>query len=96
MSPAALPAEDGQQRDYPAYAAAFFPDCILAVAAISQDNDMLTGFSNYGQVVRIAAPVSLCFQQPLVDCRCVKLRAFPKAVGDGKRTQSSMAACVWC
>lgn len=53
-----LPAEDGQQHDYPAYAAAFFPDCILAVAAIGQDNDKLTDFSNYGQLVRIAAPVS--------------------------------------
>ncbi|WIA38422.1 hypothetical protein OEZ86_001748 [Tetradesmus obliquus] len=52
----ANPYEDGQQHDYPAYAAAFFPDCILAVAAIGQDNDKLTDFSNYGQLVRIAAP----------------------------------------
>jgi hypothetical protein len=51
-------AEDNQYRDYPAWAASFFPDCILAVAALSPDNDQLTGFSNFGQVVRIAAPVS--------------------------------------
>jgi hypothetical protein len=51
-------AEDNRYRDYPAWAASFFPDCILAVAAISSDNDKLTDFSNFGQVVRIAAPVS--------------------------------------
>jgi hypothetical protein len=53
-----MAAEDGQHRDYPAWAASFFPDCILAVAALSPDDDKLTDFSNYGQVVRIAAPVS--------------------------------------
>ncbi|KAF6256607.1 hypothetical protein COO60DRAFT_1657259 [Scenedesmus sp. NREL 46B-D3] len=52
----AINCQDGRQRDYPAYAAAYYPDCILAVAAIGQDNDQLTEFSNYGQLVRIAAP----------------------------------------
>jgi hypothetical protein len=51
-------AEDNRYRDYPAWAASFFPDCILAVAALSPDNNKLTDFSNFGQVVRIAAPVS--------------------------------------
>jgi subtilisin family serine protease len=51
-------AEDGLYYDFPQYTATFQPDCIMAVAALSPNDDTLTDFSNWGQSVRIAAPVS--------------------------------------
>ena len=40
---------------FAAYIANFFPDCIITVANMD-DTDTLAKSSNYGEVVRIAAP----------------------------------------
>lgn len=40
-----------------AYMANYYPDCVIAIANI-QEGDRLAPSSNYGRLVKLAAPVS--------------------------------------
>jgi hypothetical protein len=40
--------------------AKYFPDCVIAIANI-QEGDRLAPSSNYGKLVKLAAPVSVTF-----------------------------------
>uniref|UniRef100_A0A383V483 Peptidase S8/S53 domain-containing protein n=1 Tax=Tetradesmus obliquus TaxID=3088 RepID=A0A383V483_TETOB len=48
-------AQDGTEAEYPAYMANYYPDCVIAIANI-QEGDRLAPSSNYGRLVKLAAP----------------------------------------
>ncbi|WIA44059.1 hypothetical protein OEZ86_010422 [Tetradesmus obliquus] len=48
-------AQDGTEAEYPAYMANYYPDCVIAIANI-QKGDRLAPSSNYGMLVKLAAP----------------------------------------
>ncbi|WIA23563.1 hypothetical protein OEZ85_000288 [Tetradesmus obliquus] len=48
-------AQDGTEAEYPAYMAHYYPDCVIAIANI-QEGDRLAPSSNYGMLVKLAAP----------------------------------------